>query len=114
MTRPDLNGPEDYENPEYNFTANLTNPATGGLGQFSQMTKADWEAFEGGRWNERTKTIGDGVDLLRVITNALVLFAKGDITAKVTLAVTGASKSAIDAVEKAGGSLTVTNAQAAE
>lgn len=85
MTRPDLNGPEDYENPEYNFTANLTNPATGGLGQFSQMTKADWEAFEGGRWNERTKTIGDGVDLLRVITNALVLFAKGDITGLVEL-----------------------------
>ncbi|MGB5836889.1 MAG: uL15m family ribosomal protein, partial [Albidovulum sp.] len=34
--------------------------------------------------------------------------------AKVKLAVTGASKSAVAAVEKAGGSLTVTTASAAE
>ena len=42
------------------------------------------------------------------------VLAKGDFSAKVTLAVTGASKSAVEAVEKAGGSLTVTSAQAAE
>ena len=42
------------------------------------------------------------------------VLAKGDFSAKVTLAVTGASKSAIEAVEKAGGSLTVTTASAAE
>jgi len=35
------------------------------------------------------------------------VLAKGEITAKVKLNVTGASKSAIEAVEKAGGSLTV-------
>ncbi len=35
------------------------------------------------------------------------VLAKGEITAKVKLTVTGASKSAIEAVEKAGGSLTV-------
>jgi len=35
------------------------------------------------------------------------ILGKGDITAKVKLTVTGASKSAIEAVEKAGGSLTV-------
>ncbi|MEM1151243.1 MAG: 50S ribosomal protein L15 [Pseudomonadota bacterium] len=41
------------------------------------------------------------------------ILAKGDVTAKLTLEVTGASKSAIEAVEKAGGSLTVTSAAAA-
>jgi large subunit ribosomal protein L15 len=42
------------------------------------------------------------------------VLAKGDVSAKMTIEVTGASKSAIAAVEKAGGSLTVTTAQAAE
>ena len=42
------------------------------------------------------------------------VLAKGDINAKLTLEVTGASKAAVDAVEKAGGSLTITAAQAAE
>ena len=42
------------------------------------------------------------------------VLAKGEFSAKVKLAVTGASKSAIEAVEKAGGSLTVTTASAAE
>ncbi len=40
------------------------------------------------------------------------VLAKGDISAKVTLNVTGASKSAIEAVEKAGGTLTVAAAAA--
>ena len=35
------------------------------------------------------------------------ILAKGEFSAKVKLAVTGASRSAVDAVEKAGGSLTV-------
>lgn len=42
------------------------------------------------------------------------VLAKGDFTAKLKLAVTGASKSAVEAVEKAGGSLTVASAPAAE
>ncbi len=42
------------------------------------------------------------------------VLAKGEISAKLNLEVTGASKSAIEAVEKAGGSLTITAAQAAE
>ena len=42
------------------------------------------------------------------------ILAKGEFSAKVKPAVTGASKSAIDAVEKAGGSLSVTTASAAE
>ena len=52
--------------------------------------------------------------LVRRKLDGIRVLAKGDITAKVTLAVTGASQSAIDVVEKAGGSLTVTTAQAAE
>ncbi len=38
----------------------------------------------------------------------------GEFTTKATIAVTGASKSAVAMVEKAGGSLTVTSASAAE
>jgi large subunit ribosomal protein L15 len=40
------------------------------------------------------------------------VLAKGDFSAKASINVTGASKSAIEAVEKAGGSLTVTSASA--
>ncbi len=42
------------------------------------------------------------------------ILAKGEISAKVQLEVTGASKSAVEAVEKAGGKLTITSAPAAE
>jgi large subunit ribosomal protein L15 len=50
--------------------------------------------------------------LVRRKLDGIRVLAKGEITAKLKLSVTGASKSAIAAVEKAGGSLTVT-AQAA-
>ncbi len=42
------------------------------------------------------------------------VLAKGEFSAKVTLNVTGASKSAVAAVEKAGGSITTASAPAAE
>ncbi len=42
------------------------------------------------------------------------VLAKGEITSKVNLSVTGASKAAIAAVEKAGGALAVNSATAAE
>ncbi len=42
------------------------------------------------------------------------ILAKGEFSAKVKLEVTGASASAMEAVEKAGGTLTVTSAPAAE
>jgi len=42
------------------------------------------------------------------------ILAKGEVTGKLKISVTGASKSAIAAVEKAGGSLSVTTAVAAE
>ena len=51
--------------------------------------------------------------LIRRKLDGIRVLAKGDIKSKVTLNVTGASKSAVDAVEKAGGTLT-TLAAAAE
>lgn len=50
-----------------------------------------------------TKTKRDGIRIL----------GKGELTSKVTLVVTGASASAIEAVEKAGGSITVKASAAA-
>ncbi|MFZ1726418.1 MAG: 50S ribosomal protein L15 [Albidovulum sp.] len=52
--------------------------------------------------------------LVRRKLDGIRVLAKGEVTAKLKLAVTGASKSAIAAVEKAGGSLSVTMASAAE
>jgi large subunit ribosomal protein L15 len=52
--------------------------------------------------------------LVRRKKDGIRVLAKGEFSAKATISVTGASKSAIEAVEKAGGSLTVTSASAAE
>ena len=52
--------------------------------------------------------------LVRRKLDGVRVLAKGDISASVTLQVTGASKSAIEAVAKAGGTLTVAVAAAAE
>ena len=51
--------------------------------------------------------------LVRRKLDGVRILAKGEISAKVKLSVTGASKSAIAAVEKAGGTLTVTAVPAA-
>ncbi len=51
--------------------------------------------------------------LIRRKLDGVRVLAKGDIAAKVTLAVTGASQAAVDAVAKAGGSLTVKSAATA-
>ena len=45
--------------------------------------------------------------LVRRKLDGVRVLAKGEITSKVTLEVTGASKAAVEAVEKAGGKLTV-------
>lgn len=50
--------------------------------------------------------------LVRRKLDGIRVLAKGEITSKVELSVTGASKSAVEAVEKAGGSLTITAAVA--
>lgn len=52
--------------------------------------------------------------LVRRKKDGIRVLAKGDFSAKAKITVTGASKSAIAAVEKAGGSLTVTTSAAAE
>jgi large subunit ribosomal protein L15 len=52
--------------------------------------------------------------LVRRKLDGIRVLAKGEITAKLKLSVTGASKSAIAAVEKAGGSLSVTTPAKAE
>ena len=52
--------------------------------------------------------------LIRRKLDGVRVLAKGEVSSKLKLEVTGASKSAIEAVEKAGGSLTVTTAGAAE
>ena len=52
--------------------------------------------------------------LVRRKLDGVRVLAKGEFSAKASITVTGASKSAIAAVEKAGGSLTVTNAAAAQ
>ncbi len=52
--------------------------------------------------------------LVRRKLDGIRVLAKGDFSAKLNIEVTGASKAAIEAVEKAGGSLKVTIAAAAE
>jgi len=51
--------------------------------------------------------------LVRRKLDGIRILAKGEITSKVTLTVTGASKAAVEAVEKAGGSLNVASASTA-
>jgi large subunit ribosomal protein L15 len=52
--------------------------------------------------------------LVRRKLDGIRVLAKGEVTTKLTIAVTGASRAAIDAVEKAGGTLSVARATAAE
>ncbi|NIZ14107.1 50S ribosomal protein L15 [Phaeobacter sp. HF9A] len=52
--------------------------------------------------------------LVRRKLDGIRVLAKGEFSAKATIAVTGASKSAIEAVSKAGGALTVAAEAAAE
>lgn len=52
--------------------------------------------------------------LVRRKLDGIRVLAKGEVTSKLNLNVTGASKSAVAAVEAAGGSLTVATAPAAE
>ena len=52
--------------------------------------------------------------LVRRKLDGVRVLAKGDVTSSITLEVSGASKSAVEAVEKAGGKLTLTAARAAE
>jgi len=52
--------------------------------------------------------------LVRRVWDGVRILSKGELTSKVEITVTGASKSAVEAVAKAGGSLTVTSPAKAE
>ena len=67
--------------------------------------------LDAGKIDEDT-LVASGVS--RRTLDGVRVLAKGELTSKATISVTGASKSAVEAVEKAGGSLTVTGAQATE
>lgn len=71
----------------------------------------DEKKLDAGKINEETLV---ECGLIRRKLDGIRVLAKGEITTKVTIDVTGASKGAIEAVEKAGGKLTVTAAAAAE
>jgi len=59
-----------------------------------------------------TELVDSGV--IRRKLDGIRVLAKGELTSVVKISVTGASKAAIEAVAKAGGTLTVTTAAAAE
>lgn len=63
---------------------------------------------------EITEDVLVAAGVVRRKLDGIRVLAKGEIKAKLKLAVTGASKAAVEAVEKAGGSLSVTAAATAE
>ena len=74
------------------------------------------EAIEAGKVDAGNVTedslVAGGV--VRRAKDGIRLLAKGDAPKKVNITVTGASKAAIDAIEKAGGKVTVTGVKADE
>jgi len=72
----------------------------------------DAKKLDAGSTIDATALIASG--LVRRELDGIRVLAKGDITSKIELNVAGASKSAIEAVEKAGGKVTVAAAKAAE
>ncbi len=52
--------------------------------------------------------------IVRRALDGVRVLAKGELSTKITLTVTGASKAAVEAIEKAGGSVTLSSAPAAE
>ena len=74
------------------------------------------EAIEAGQVDAKNVTeetlVAGGV--VRRAKDGIRLLAKGDAPKNVTITVTGASKSAVEAIEKAGGKVTVTGVKAEE
>jgi large subunit ribosomal protein L15 len=71
--------------------------------------------IEAGKLDAKAEITEDALvasGLVRRKLDGIRVLAKGEIKSKVTLSVTGASKAAIEAVEKAGGKLTVATAAA--
>ncbi len=86
---------------------------------FNSRNRKDYQALNIGRlqkWIDAGKLEADDITIEKMEAAGLVgkvvdgvrLLAKGDLSAKVSITVTGASKAAVEAVEKAGGSVTVT------
>ena len=68
-------------------------------------------AIDAGKLDAKSPIDAAALTAAGVVTNSrdgIRLLAKGDLTAKVNLTVAGASKAAAAAVEKAGGTLTLT------
>lgn len=86
--------------------------------EYAVINLGNLQAFIDAKKIDAKKDITEDVlvesGLVRRKRDGVRLLAKGDLTAKVTLSLTGASKSAVEAVEKAGGSVTLTSASAAE
>jgi|GraSoi_2013_60cm_1033757.scaffolds.fasta_scaffold24796_2 large subunit ribosomal protein L15 len=69
------------------------------------------QAVESGRLKAGAAVDGEALvaaGLLRRVRHGIRLLAKGEITAALTITVAGASKAAVAAVEKAGGTVTIT------
>lgn len=79
------------------------------LGKLGQAIAAG--QIDAGNVTEDT-LVSSGV--VRRAKDGIRLLAKGDVPKKVTITVTGASKAAIEAIEKAGGKVTVTGVKADE
>lgn len=86
---------------------------------FTSRNKKDYELVNTGRLQKAidagkidaakpitAETLADA-GLVGKIVDGVRLLAKGDLTAKVDITVTGASKAAVEAVEKAGGKITL-------
>ena len=86
---------------------------------FTSRNKKDYELVNTGRLQKAidagkidaakpitAETLTDA-GLVGKIVDGVRLLAKGDLTAKVDITVTGASKAAVEAVEKAGGKITL-------
>ncbi|WP_340244631.1 50S ribosomal protein L15 [Roseobacter sp. HKCCA2468] len=73
--------------------------------------------LEAGKLDAKAEITEDALvasGLVRRKLDGIRVLAKGDISKKVTITVTGASKAAVEAVEKAGGNLNVAAPAAAE
>jgi large subunit ribosomal protein L15 len=85
---------------------------------FAVVNLGQLQAFvDAGKLDAKAEITEDALVAAGVVRRKLDgvrVLAKGEVKAKLKLAVTGASKAAIAAVEKAGGSLSVTSASAAE
>ena len=104
-----INGYEGGQRPRYQrlpkrgfTTPNAKKYAVVNLGLIQKFIDAG--KLDAANINEDT-LVASG--LIRRKLDGIRVLAKGEITAKATITVTGASKGAVEAVEKAGGKLTV-------